>query len=442
MLNRSTRGRRDERGQVLVLAIAFIAFFGFVTVAVLGYASATELQHVHTEVTASNDSLAEGGAAWAAADAKALAGSCTFPGGSGSLTMQGGAVVSYTVNRCLGKPGTGGGKPPGFYCEICLLNTGPTSNSIARVLSLTGSGSINIAGELDANGSICTQTASSRVTAGAINLLTGARNANNKKCTPPSPGACFCTPTPGYPYTSPITDPFAGTLPTPSVSGPAQSVSVGSSNTTTINSGVYNQISVTGAASVTLASGAYVVTGPITVANSGSITSNGAVVLYLACPSTTLPDYAPCASGQSGGSVTISGSAHLSVRAYTAASRSPYAGVSLFTDPKLADPSGGDVITLGASGESLSGSLDVPSGSVLVTGAGALDIGGRLVAADLTNGGSGNANFTGSFTVPPSCPVTDDSVTGASGSASNTGRVIVQSGCNGHDGIVDFNYLP
>ena len=115
MLNRPTRGRSSERGQVLILAIAFIAFFGLLTVAVLGYASATELQHVHTEATASNDSLAEGGAAWAAADAASPTYSCTS-GGKGSLTMTGGAIVSYAVNSCNpGETGSGGGKPPGAY---------------------------------------------------------------------------------------------------------------------------------------------------------------------------------------------------------------------------------------------------------------------------------------------------------------------------------------
>ena len=121
-----------------------------------------------------------------------------------------------------------------------------------------------------------------------------------------------------------------------------------------------------------------------------------------------------------------------------------YAGVSVFSDPKLANPAGSNVITLNNSGtvNGFAGTIDVPSGSVVDTGSSAFHIGGQLIAANVTDGGSGAVTLTGSFTVAPSCPVTDDSVKGVSGTTSNTGRAIVESDCNGHNGIVDFNYLP
>ena len=263
MLNRPTRGRSSERGQVLILAIAFIAFFGLLTVAVLSYASATELQHVHTEATASNDSLAEGGAAWAAADAASPTYSCTS-GGKGSLTMKGGAIVSYTVNNCNpGETGSGGGKPPGAYCEICLLNTGSTSNPVTQVLSMSGSSAIDVAGEIDANGSICTQTSSSPVTAGAINLLTGAKNANDKKCTPPSPPACFCTPTPAFTYTKSNSGSARGNATHPDAERHRSICLLQQQTPTqTLSPGVYSQISVTGPGVVSLSTGVYILTGP------------------------------------------------------------------------------------------------------------------------------------------------------------------------------------
>ncbi len=427
-----------------MLAIAFIAFFGVVTVAVFRFADATGLQHVHTEMTASNDSLAEGGAAWAAADAASSSYTCTS-GGSGSLTMQGGDVAGYQVNPngCNpGETGSGGGHPPGYYCEICLLASITTCSSSSAALMLSGGSTISIAGEIDSNGSIYTSESSSTVTAGKISLVTGIPYCEGKNKI--VSGSCWCTPTPGYPFGGPIADPFAGTLPTPTPSGSPHTVTYSKSTPTlTLNPGIYSQISVTGPGVVSLNAGTYILTGPLTLTNSASVTANGSVVLYLACPAAAAPWVKACPTGGSGGAISVTGNAALTM---TAGSGS-YAGVSVFADPKLSDPTGGDVIVLGNSGkvDSFSGAVDVPSGSVIDTGDSAFDVAGRLVAADLVNGGSGAMNFTGSFPISPSCPVTDDSVSGTLGTpphSTGSGRAIVQSGCNGHNGIVDFNYLP
>ena len=135
MLNRVAQRRPDERGQVLVMALAFIAFFAVVVIAVLNFADATGLQHVHTEKTASNDSLAEGGAAWAAADAKSDALAC-IPGDIGHVTMVGGDVASYQIEGC--NPGNTGQGLSGTPCVLCILNQTPippaTSTSAATTV--------------------------------------------------------------------------------------------------------------------------------------------------------------------------------------------------------------------------------------------------------------------------------------------------------------------
>src|ERR1700693_5500134 len=98
MLAKSPRGAREgERGQVLILALAFIAVFGVITVAILRFGDAVGIQHVHTEATAANDTLPEGGAAYAAADSARsdFFTQCPPPlGNLGKLTMQTGDVVT------------------------------------------------------------------------------------------------------------------------------------------------------------------------------------------------------------------------------------------------------------------------------------------------------------------------------------------------------------
>ncbi len=98
----SRRQRRGEQGQVLILALAFIAFFGLLISSVLGFGGVTALQHTHTETTAAKDGLAEGGAAFAAADAVISGLPCPLPGTKtkGQLTMQSGDVANYTVEGC------------------------------------------------------------------------------------------------------------------------------------------------------------------------------------------------------------------------------------------------------------------------------------------------------------------------------------------------------
>jgi hypothetical protein len=142
------------------------------------------------------------------------------------------------------------------------------------------------------------------------------------------------------------------------------------------------------------------------------------VVIYLACP-TTAPYWSCATAGQSGGNVNISGQASLAV---TASPSGPYAGVALFTDPNLIDPSGGNVISISGNGGGsiFGGTLYLPRGSINLTGGGSsgsgLTVGGRLIVRALFLGGNGNSAlaFSGSAPLPTStCYYYNDALTGA-----------------------------
>lgn len=131
-----TRPRRSggEQGQVLILALAFIAAFALVVAAVLGFASTAALQHAHTETTAQTDAAGEGGAAFAAADAARNPSLGWCSGGNatpanadnGTVTMAdgGNTVAHYNLVTC--DPGqTATSVAQQGHCLLCVLNQVP-----------------------------------------------------------------------------------------------------------------------------------------------------------------------------------------------------------------------------------------------------------------------------------------------------------------------------
>lgn len=70
MLSRRAR-RRGEHGQALILALAFIAFFGLVTTAVLEFGDTVELQQSRSQAATASDADTEGGMLLAADAASA-----------------------------------------------------------------------------------------------------------------------------------------------------------------------------------------------------------------------------------------------------------------------------------------------------------------------------------------------------------------------------------
>jgi len=94
----------------------------------------------------------------------------------------------------------------------------------------------------------------------------------------------------------------------------------------------YPSISIHGSASVTMAAGSYLVSGPITVTNSGTLAANG-VFIYLSCNSGAGSPPPPVActsgSGQVGGSISITGSSPVTI---TAPNSGTYQGLAIMAD--------------------------------------------------------------------------------------------------------------
>jgi hypothetical protein len=180
-----------------------------------------------------------------------------------------------------------------------------------------------------------------------------------------------------------------------------------------------------------------------------------AVVLYLACP-TSAPFWSCDPAGQSGGSVSTSGSGTFAV---TAAVTGPYAGIALFTDPYLIDPSGGYVVSVAGNGGSFGGTVYAPRGTVSISGGGStgsgVNVGGRVIVQDLLI--SGNSASILTFTGPAPaigavfCYYYTDSLSGIQPSGgSQAGDVRFESACssaglNGQgittpSSIINFDY--
>lgn len=244
MLNH--RRRSSERGQTLILAVAFLAYFAVFTAAVLAFASTVESQRHATERTASQNSLADGSAQFALSDT-GLKPCGTVTGGSMSFGSDSLAFAVPPSNGCVASSASNATKP-GSACVVCILNSTPI-NPQTKVLN----GDVSVNGEVDVNGSV-----SGSVNATKIGLLTG--------------GTCSsCNPA-AQPLMTPFTDPLAGHVPIPSSGGPVQSCC--SSNL--IHPGVYSGMSVE-PGTVWLTTGVYVVTGQINIAGAAGRLANSDV---------------------------------------------------------------------------------------------------------------------------------------------------------------------
>lgn len=448
----------NQRGQVLALALVFMAFFAATIGAVLRFGDVTGTQHQRTEATATTDAGFEGGAANAAADATIAGGVPCIPGSSGKLQMTGGDTVQYKVTACNpgnSVPGFGGGTP----CVLCILNdsgaaftttcdTAVIKYSLCDTVNLSSPGDIVVNSNVSNNGTgnICTTTTGGSLCPAASSPppFISVYNYPTNVCT-------GCTTTPIGTYNTLVTDPLgvgaASGLPIPtapstglcSVATPCSgggSLSVGPSGI-----GVYTTIS----GDATFSPGVYVLVGP--GASGGNViwTSSAGVTIYLACAS-----YPSCASGSSGGSLEFrgGGTANLSNGSGT------YSGISIFADPNRT----GTLLTLTGNGTAVTsgGTLDFPKGDVSESGGGnngKVTIGGRLIASRLNidaNGGHPGNGLTLSGTGLPGngtiCTVLDETVwLGTGGPPANPGRVVIQEHCgpgNAYSGVVDLNYRP
>jgi hypothetical protein len=476
MLGKSSRRQRSgERGQALILALAFIAFFGLLISSILSFAGVTALQHTHTEATATKDGLAEGGAAYAAADAVHSGLSCV-PGTTGQLTMQSGDVAAYKVNAPCYPFNTqtlGGG--PG-HCLLCVLNQTPVSPGTTPApgtVVLSASKGISTTGGDDyINGSIAAGTTltANPVSSAHVRVWSGANTSG-----------CACTPAPVLTYPKQFKDPLPNLAPSPVAREPVpnsdcttwdpQNGCSASFNKgrITIHPGLWDSLTIQGHADVTASPGVYVFTGALQVSGNqdARLTGNG-VTIYLACP-----NYGPAGnvcpvSGLPGGNISVSGQGTLSLSAPGSPQYTNVGGangtllgadVAILADPNLLDPGGvgscingtGCVYDVTGNGATMSGSIDTRGGGMSIQGNGALTMTGGLLITNSLFVSVSKVNFglvlsgPGTFSGPSSCSVFDDSVSGTtSGTTSGKGRAIIQSGCGNAaaNGVVDFNYTP
>ncbi|HEX6538963.1 MAG TPA: hypothetical protein VF155_07270 [Candidatus Dormibacteraeota bacterium] len=447
------RRRRSQTGQVLILALAFIAFFGVTIAAVLRVADVPAQQHRITETTATTDAGSEGGAAFGAAEAARSTGvvlTCST-GNSGQLTMQGGAKANYTVNACNpgGASSTSGAAQS---CLLCLLNQTPPSSSAATVVFNANRAVTTSGGNDFINGSIASGTTLTANPAGAhIYAFTGATTSG-----------CTCSPSPVITYSpNKIADPLATAVaPSPVAIMPlgctSWSPSAGctasfSGGNNTVHPGLWASLQTTGNANLTFAAGTYVFSGGLNIAGNGTIDGTSGVTLYLACANYGSAGTACPVSGGTGGSITISGNGSES---FTAPSSGSYANIVLLADPHLLDPSGvtsclggsGCLLSISGNGASFTGTQDLRSGGATFQGNGGDNvIGGRFIANSLVISVSGHAaaglTLSGPGTISTSnCGVFDDAV--SSTGVPGTGRAIIQSQCGSARGVIDFNYSP
>jgi len=343
-------------------------------------------------------------------------------------------VLSYNLPSASSCGVSSAGVPPGHDCELCLLGFGTSPDADDTVLSTDNAVVVN--GEIDGNGKITGSGAVSAVGPTArIGLL-------NPAC------AQTCTPSP-FTLQQPFQDPLTGLQVPPEATNIQQHLPPNTGDATTLMPGVYKGINATNG-TVTLSAGTYVVTGPINVSDIGMLNTNGAVKIYLTCPSVVGsgtpadPKRWGCLSGHSGATFNVTGAGSF---ALSAENSGTYAGISLFADPLLSDPSDGRILNVGGSGGTFDGTVYIPSGSASISGNGLGSVGlgvkGRLIVGELSigDGATDLLNLTG--TVTPSCSYYTDDLTGtlASG-ASMQARVRFEANCNtgAADSIINFAY--
>ena len=207
--------------------------------------------------------------------------------------------ASTAVTASGSRAATGTAAPP---CAMCLLDS-----SASGALSMTmSSGGISVTGgKLVVDSTSATAASivgSGTVTTSGSNLVAGGYQVVD---------AGGFTPTPITGSVA-LSDPLS-TLPAPSVSGTASSVNLVVTSGT-INPGIYSSISATGAGiTLTMNPGIDVITGSFSVTGGVSVTGNG-VLLCFGCSSYPTA----CTPGQSGGSLSLTGTGTFSLTAPTA----------------------------------------------------------------------------------------------------------------------------
>ena len=250
-------------------------------------------------------------------------------------------------------------------CGLCIV--GPGIHDLQNgSITVLGSG-VAINGTLNANplGSITGNTIS----------LEGAVPGNGTYV--PSPQA----------HQTAVVDPLAG-LPMPDYSG-----LTARANSCTGGPGIYSSLT----PGCTMTGGLYVLTGSTSLAGNSFIIAPG-VTLYFICGTPALPR--ACNSGESGGSISMSGSAYINI---TAPTSGPTQGLSM-----VADRNNTSTLSFGGNGSASSGTIYALSGTLQYNGNGAgAGLDSLIVAGDLSFAGNPTAfmssyNPSANVSIPPS----------------------------------------
>jgi hypothetical protein len=250
--------------------------------------------------------------------------------------------------------------------------------SASGALQVPGSGSISVTGGNvlvnSTSASALYLSGSGSISASGANLVVGgASDTGSGTITPAAAGGA-----------SPVPDPLSA-LVAPTVAGSAAAYSLPGSANGTINPGVYSSISVSGSGSLTLNPGVYVLTGTMSGTGTGGIGGTG-VLLYFACSSYPTP----CTSGQSGGSLQLTGSGGFTITAPTASTCTSvpatcaYIGLLAFYDRRNTA-----AMTISGSGSSsATGTLYAASAPLTLSGSGGT-ANSLIIVRTVTVSGSG-----------------------------------------------------
>jgi hypothetical protein len=449
MLNRRA-SRRGEQGQVLIMALAFIVFFGLVTTAVLQLADAVEVQQSHSQAGATADANADGGMLFAAQAAQERGG--CVPATSGSITMTSGARASYTTRAC--NPGATADLIAD-ECSVCVLSSAQPA-SIDGTLTARGPIALNGGSTAGAADSVTStiDDASGQANPGFIGCVSPATDC-------PAAGAY----SPAVQSIMPVPDPLAAepvpnglAKPGDGPCRPDPGSDPGDYPHDSLPSGLYCDITLT-TGDWTLQGGVYTVLDSLGVSGDASVTGDG-VLLYFTCQYDPDPRYVDTCDDPpgdaDGGVLDISTSGDVSLTAYEAGTAQNPDNLLVYFDPledavldDLPPTSCGDnaILCVDGSGTTiLEGSVYAKSGQVDLGGdtrvgstAGASQEGDLDVSTLST---SGDLQVYG---IPPSigyCWVYDDGVSVTSGATTSTGQVVVESDCSGvkSTGIISIAY--
>jgi hypothetical protein len=393
------------------MALAFILFFGLVTVAVLRFADAVELQNSRSTASGTSEAALQGAALYATAAVNPT-GAGAFGGDQCVVNFSSPTVggVRYTTKSCTP-----------LRCDLCLLG-----GSSQTDLTLGAGVNVSVHGPIVINGDASLARDAALTSISQPSFI----GCGGGSCTSNGRGG-------GY---SPSPQPIAritDALPPPCSDcsvNPQPPVFVPPGDSQTLWPGQYSSIVVQGPppdcapdglscqpAKLTLMPGVYRITSSFLVSGSASVTEDGPVTLL----------FAPGASFHASGGATVN-----LLEPFVPPPPGMSTGLSMYWDPggagdiTVSDP--GTTVNLG-------GALYAPSMAVQVLSTTSLEVGGDLIADSLQVDPGGQLTIGGS---PPSgslCLAYRDALSWT-GTVTGTPEALVESQCGGTSALVEIDY--